>query len=134
MVRSGFGLKASDMIRDANKMTGDGAKMRWDWWTSFKKPHSIVRVYQVGQKGVSSFTQSNILSGLRVTGLCPVDRTAIDEGKLELSLLTEMEDDVSFLAMMKMNVLAAPILILLFQQYLFRIQARKNGGFKKQDF
>lgn len=45
---------------------------------------------------LASFSLSNILSGFRATGLFPVDRTAIDDEKLELSLLSEKDGtDVS---------------------------------------
>ena len=41
MVRLGFGLTASDMIRCANGMTGGDSRLSWDWWSSFKRRHNL---------------------------------------------------------------------------------------------
>lgn len=77
---------------------------------------------------LSSFTQSNILSFFRATGLFPVD---IDETNLSYHYSLKRKMMFLLLEMTKMNVLAAPILFLLFQQHLFGIQARKKQKIKK---
>ena len=61
---------------------------------------------------LSFFIQSNILSGLRVTELFLVDRTAIDEANFSYHCSPKWKMVFLFLQMMKMYVHAAPILIL----------------------